>query len=41
MGEVALMGIGFISLIAITLVPVLVQKISSDPKNSDPGSKAG
>ena len=35
------MGVGFSFLIAMTLVPVLLQKVFPDPKNSDPESKSG
>ena len=41
MGVVALLGIGFSFLLSVTLIPVLLQKIFSGPKNSDPESKAG
>jgi predicted RND superfamily exporter protein len=41
MGTVALMGVGFSFLIAMTLVPVLLQKVFPDPKNSDLESKSG
>jgi predicted RND superfamily exporter protein len=41
MGTVALMGVGFSFLIAMTLVPVLLQKVLPDLENSTAESKAG